>query len=1230
MLRKWIAGTVVAALIWTPFAQAAGVPETDRTASVKVASADYEEQVQEIRQEFASERLRLGLSTAAGASASPESNLGQPDCQDGAGGGTSGGAGGSVPAAASGTCSPGTCAGCSKGAPTWRVNMVNLNFYMTDTPLWYKPSIGPPVELTLSYNGSTSIDPASPVGNKWQLNYGSYVKPYLATDSAAVVMPDGRNDLYLSDSAGGYHHPYRVFNKLSKLGGNRYRLDFPDGMVYIYDVPSGTTSSFPLLVEIWDAHAQKLLLHYDSKGRLKTVTDAQGKVTTFTYSSISGLLKSVTDPFGRFAVFSYDAKGNLIKMTDMGGYSTSFGYDSNSYPILLTTGTGTWSFTFEPPDGIANGSNPYPAPGASMGYNSRITVTGPLGGKEEFYYQRLNPKGNDSSSWYVSAKNYVPYANSSTNNYKTAQKTAYSIVSTKKTGSGSMGKVGSIVSPEGEEVSFGYGGTDYNLTSFSNHFSNRSYVYNSMGRLTSITDSTTTSLTYAANGVDLKNITNGLGTIAFTYNTTHDVTSVTDRLGGKTTFSYNAYGQKTSRTDPLGVKTTYSYDASHRLVAVKRAGLMLRSNTYDTVGRIKTSTDAAGITLTYGYNGLDEPTKITYPDGKSVAIAYSGAVPHRVLSVTEKSGLKTLFAYNAAGQLTKMTNPEGGVTTFKYDSNGNRAQLIDAKGHATNFEYDNDNRLLEKTFADGKSNSFTYDTAGRVKTYTNARQASNPYFPTKTAEYSYDNWDNLGEVVYYDITPYYTHWVNYGVDSYNRRTSMWDSSGQTFYTYDANSQLIGIKGPGVKDDLSFQYDAKGRLLSYTPEAGGAVSYTYDALNRVKTVKSSAGIFSYTYAGANPLPKQLTRPNGSTTSYQYDGLGRLTAVANRKSTGSLINQYTYTYNDRDLRSAETVTNGPAIPLVKGSTAYSYNKTNELLRTTGPTRTYQYDDDGNLTGCFTPAGNPLSGVYDAENRLAKFQYPDTTGTHKIEYTYKGDGMLAQKKDSLDKSVTTYLGYGPYRLQERDKNNSITSEYTWGANSGAGIGGLLSLRQGGKNYFPLYDGKGNVTAIIDSSQAIVATYGYDPFGILLKKTGSLDQPYQFSTKPYESGSGLSYFGYRFYSASLGRWMTRDPLGEEEGLNLYEYVLNNPVSYLDPDGKEPVTVGTIIFIVGVSIVIAVIVGGITYLIYKYGIEPNLQPEAGPNCQPDAGLAGYKKRLEDKFGPQKKPPILETTYELE
>jgi RHS repeat-associated protein len=89
-----------------------------------------------------------------------------------------------------------------------------------------------------------------------------------------------------------------------------------------------------------------------------------------------------------------------------------------------------------------------------------------------------------------------------------------------------------------------------------------------------------------------------------------------------------------------------------------------------------------------------------------------------------------------------------------------------------------------------------------------------------------------------------------------------------------------------------------------------------------------------------------------------------------------------------------------------------------------------------------------------------------------------------------------------------------------------------------------------LIDGTQTPVVTYAYDPFGKLMKKTGTFDQPYMFSTKPYDPDTGLYYFGARFYSPMIRRWMTRDPSGEASDFNLYRAVANNATNWVDPWG--------------------------------------------------------------------------------
>jgi RHS repeat-associated protein len=561
------------------------------------------------------------------------------------------------------------------------------------------------------------------------------------------------------------------------------------------------------------------------------------------------------------------------------------------------------------------------------------------------------------------------------------------------------------------------------------------------------------------------------------------------------------------------------------------------------------------LTLTYDYNNLNDRVKITYPDGRDVSKAFSNNMPHLVTSRTERSGLTTQYTADPLGQRTQVLTPDGGSTTYSYDANGNLNQLTDPRGNSTTFEYNGDNKLVKKTFADGKFELFTYSaySAGRLASHTNARNG--------TATYIYNGPETIGQILYSDV---FTYPVMNQHDQFHRLITSSDESGDYTYGYDAHSRLTSIDGPLNGDTLTLRYDDKGRKSGYTLEGGQTVAYAYDAFDRLTSLQSAAGTFSFTYTEASTLVQRMTRPNGSYTEYQYDGMKRLTGLTNRTAADTVINQYLYTYNSKDLRASEAVTNGtPISTLQSGAVTYAYDKANRLLSSTNPARTYDYDNDGNLVKGYVPGGFAFSAAYDAENRLTSIEYEGTDMCQWFSYTfhcphnrtyhYRSDGILAQverEDDTTGKVVVHYIRLGALPLQERDKNNSVLREYTWQPDLAGGIGGLLSLRQGGQNYFYLYDGKGNVTAVIDSQQNVVAAYAYDDFGNLLSKTGTLDQPHQFSTKPYDERMGISYFGDRFYAPALGRWMTRNPPGEDAGANMYEFMKNDPVNRHDSKG--------------------------------------------------------------------------------
>ena len=163
----------------------------------------------------------------------------------------------------------------------------------------------------------------------------------------------------------------------------------------------------------------------------------------------------------------------------------------------------------------------------------------------------------------------------------------------------------------------------------------------------------------------------------------------------------------------------------------------------------------------------------------------------------------------------------------------------------------------------------------------------------------------------------------------------------------------------------------------------------------------------------------------------------------------------------------------------------------------------------------------------------------------------------------------------LAVTDGDGNVLETYTHGADlsgqvggGAGGIGGILASTQAGGAAHYHYDFNGNVVNVSSSNQTQLAKYTYGPFGEVLLKDGSFDSRYQFSTKELDGSTGLNYYGYRFYSPGLGRWINRDPIGERGGINVYAHVFNDPIRLLDPDGRDAIGIGIGIIGIGISII--------------------------------------------------------------
>jgi len=241
-------------------------------------------------------------------------------------------------------------------------------------------------------------------------------------------------------------------------------------------------------------------------------------------------------------------------------------------------------------------------------------------------------------------------------------------------------------------------------------------------------------------------------------------------------------------------------------------------------------------------------------------------------------------------------------------------------------------------------------------------------------------------------------------------------------------------------------------------------------------------------------------------------------------------------------------------------------------------FTHDDDGNLT-----SDDRWDYTYDAENRLIEMVADATTvpdaNKQKLVFSYDYMGRRVQKityvwddpNSEWDEDTNTKYVYQGWNLIAEMDGTTITKNYFWGLDlSGSmqgagGVGGLLAIEDDGDILLPAYDAMGNLHALMTTASAtingtsysagdIVAAYEYDAFGQTLRETGAYagDNPFRFSTKYTDNETSLVYYGHRYYSPSLGRFINRDPIEEQGGINLYSFVGNNAVNAWDYLGMD------------------------------------------------------------------------------
>ena len=616
----------------------------------------------------------------------------------------------------------------------------------------------------------------------------------------------------------------------------------------------------------------------------------------------------------------------------------------------------------------------------------------------------------------------------------------------------------------------------------------------------------------------------------YAYDGEGNVTASEDAEGNVTRYVVNAFGQTTETQYPDGTTDT---------------------TTINPVGQTVTYQDASGYQTREKMDLLGRTTTVEeYRDGTFAPLQQSEYdLSGNVTASIDGNGEQTTYTYDALGQIATATTPKQETSRYFYSYQGQVTQVVSANGQTVTKQYDELGRIIKQTppKRDGSATTFYYDKKSNLIKKQDRLG--------KITEYTYNSDNMLTGFKGPDTS------VSYTYDEMGRRTSMTDDHGKTSYSYRETDGMLSRLSFPDGTELEYENNTQQRLGYTLTDANGQslrIHGELDTMNRVTSMDITSGTGSasalaasaqtpvdrmtFSYA-SNSLLENVSFGKGLSTSYQYDGYDQSGVTVSQGTTA--MHQFDYQYDGNKNITSRTQ-NGT-------SDQFTYDELNRIQTESGSQQeTYTYDSNGNR---YSTGSGKIYGLkdaeytYDSQNRLVK-----ATGEGKtVTYSYNGDGLLYERTEG--DQTTRYYYDEEAKLMAEAQVTSGKAELTYAYIYD--LYGQLWARQekqtGKLEYYQL-NGHGDVVGLVDDAGQVLNSYTYDIWGGPLTTEETVPNVLRYAGEYWDETAGLQYLRARWYDPGMARFIGEDTyegeLNDPLSQNLYSYVTNNPLKYVDPSG--------------------------------------------------------------------------------